>query len=138
MAVKTVYVGRHTLLPAQIQAVEALGLEVVERIENLPNDSRELHKLITELKQKGIQAVLTVALPPHLLATLSSAFDLYILEMQSSTMQNITEAEKWVNEKPQTRTYLPGRPGEPVRILEFKGINKIKVIINSERVYTVP
>jgi len=137
MAVKTVYVGRHVLLSAQAQAIKALGLELVEKVENLP-EGKELQKVINDLKQKGITAILTVALPPHLLSVLSSAFDLYVFEMQSSTVQDATEAEKWVAENPSRRTYLPGRPGEPVRVLEFKGINKVKVMIQSERVYTVP
>jgi len=135
---KTAYVGRHVLLPAQIQAVEALGLELVEKIENLPADQTALNALIANLKQKGIQAVLTVALPPHLLAMLSNTFTLYVFEMQSFTTSSIDEAEKWVNEKPESRTYLPGKPGEPIRALEFTGVSKIKVIIHSERVYTVP
>jgi len=138
MAVKTVYVGRHVLLPAQAQAIKVLGLELIEKVENLPTEQPALNALIAKLKSQGITAILTVALPPHLLSVLSSAFDVYVFEMKSSTVQSTAEAEKWVSEKPQTRTYLPGRPGEPIRVLEFIGINKVRVTINSERVYTVP
>jgi len=136
--IKAAYVGRHVLLPSQAQAIKVLGLELVEKIENLPTEQPALNALIARLKSQGITAILTVALPPHFLATLSSAFDVFVFEMKSTTMQNITEAEKWVAENPSRRTYLPGRPGEPVRCLEFTGVNKVKVIVQSERVYTVP
>jgi hypothetical protein len=132
---KAVYIGRHTLLPAQEQGVRELGLEVVRKIENLP-DGAELNKLINDLKNEGIQAVITVALPPHLLATLSRAFRVFIFEMKSSTVPTTTDAEKWVAENPAKRTYLPGRPGEPTRVMEFVGINETKVIIESKRVWT--
>jgi hypothetical protein len=132
---KAVYIGRHTLLPAQEQGVRELGLEVVKKIENLP-DGAELNKLINDLKNEGIQAVITVALPPHLLATLSRAFRVFIFEMKSSTVPTTTDAEKWVAENPAKRTYLLGRLGEPIRIMEFVGINETKVIIESKRVWT--
>ena len=132
---KTVYIGRHVLLPAQEQGVRELGLEVVKKIENLP-DGQELIKLINDLKNEGIQAVITIALPPHLLASLSKAFRVFVFEMRSSTVPTVTDAEKWVAENPAKRTYLPGRPGEPVRIMEFVGINETKVVIESKRVWT--
>jgi len=132
---KAVYVGRHTLLPAQEQGVRELGLEIVKRIENLP-EGQELTKLVSSLKNEGVEAVITVALPPHLLASLSKAFRVFVFEMRSSTVQTIAEAEKWVTEEPTKRTYLPGRPGEPVRLLEFTGINEVRVIIESKKVWT--
>ena len=132
---KAVYVGRHALLPAQERGVRELRLEIVEKIENLP-DGPELNNLINNLRNKGIQAVITVALPPHLLATLSKAFRVFVFEMKSSTVPAITEAEKWVAENPEKRTYLPGRPGEPTRVMEFVGINEVKVIIESKRAWT--
>jgi len=132
---KAVYVGRHVLLPAQERGVRELGLEVVKKIENLP-DGAELNKLINDLKNEGIQAVITIALPPHLLASLSKAFRVFVFEMRSSTVPTINDAEKWVAEAPERRTYLPGRPGEPVRIMEFIGINETKVVIESRRVWT--
>ena len=136
--VKAVYIGRHVLLPAQEVAVRACGLEIAEKIENLPTDSRELQKLVNELKQKGIAAVVTIALPPNLLAVLGSAFDLYVFEMQSTTVASIDEAMNFVRSDPSKRTYLPGKPNESIRVLEFKGINKLKIIIESKPVYTVP
>jgi len=132
---KAVYVGRHVLLPAQERGVRELGLEVVKKIENLP-DGAELNKLINDLKNEGIQAVITIALPPHLLASLSKAFRVFVFEMRSSTVPTINDAEKWVAEAPERRTYLLGRPGEPVRIMEFIGINETKVVIESRRVWT--
>jgi hypothetical protein len=132
---KAVYVGRHTLLPTQQRGVEELGLEIARKIENLP-EGQELNKLLNQLKSEGIEAVITVALPPHLLATLSKSFKVYVFEMKSSTVSSVAEAENWVSEDPTKRTYLPGRPGEPVRVLEFIGINEVKVVIESKRVWT--
>ena len=132
---KVVYVGRHKLLPAQARALGELGLEIVKTIENLPTEPQPLNQLLQQLRAEGIQAVVTVALPPHLLAALSQVFRVYVFEMKSSTVQNITEAEKFVAENPATRTYLPGRPGEPVRVLEFVAVNEVKVTIQSKRVW---
>jgi vacuolar-type H+-ATPase subunit E/Vma4 len=132
---KAVYVGRHVLLPAQERGVKEVGMEIAEKIENLP-DGPELNNLINNLRNKGIQAVITVALPPHLLAALSRVFKVYVFEMKSSTVSSISEAEEWVKQSPERRTYLPGRSGEPVRVLEFIGINEVKVVVESKRVWT--
>jgi hypothetical protein len=135
MKSKVAYVGRHELLSAQIRALEELELEIAKRIENLPTDPQQLNTLMSELAQQGIQAIVTVALPPNLLATLSSKFKVYVFEMKSSTVKTIEEAEKFVNERPEFRTYLPGRPNEPIRVLEFIGVNEIKITIESKRVW---
>jgi hypothetical protein len=133
--VRVVYVGRHKLLPAQLKALEELQLQIAKQIENLPTEPQALQQLIQQLKAEGIQAVVTVALPPHLLASLSSAFKTYVFEMKSSTVPTVQEAEKFVAENPSARTYLPGRPNEPVRVLEFVAINEVKVVIESRRVW---
>jgi hypothetical protein len=131
---KAVYVGRHQLLPLQEKALRELGMTIVRRIENLPTEPTALSALLSELQAAGIEAVVTVALPPHLLAQLSR-FPLYVFEMKSTTFQTQEEAEKWVAEAPEKRTYLPGRPGEPVRGLEFVGVNRVKVVVESTRVW---
>jgi hypothetical protein len=132
---KAVYVGRHKLLPAQSRALEELSLEITRTVENLPTEPQQLNQLLQQLAAEGVQAVVTVALPPHLLASLSSKFKVYIFEMKSSTVPTVAEAEKYVAEAPEKRTYLLGRPGEPVRILEFTTVNEVKVIIESKRVW---
>jgi predicted Fe-Mo cluster-binding NifX family protein len=133
--VKVVYVGRHRLLPAQTRALEDLGLEIVRQVENLPTEPQQLNQLLQQLAAEGVRAVITVALPPHLLATLSSKFKTYVFEMKSYTADTVETAEKFVAERPEYRTYLPGRPGEPVRLLEFIAVNEVKVIIESRRVW---
>jgi hypothetical protein len=133
---KVVYVGRHKLLPAQKRALEEMQMRIVKTIENLPIEPKELSALIQSLKGEGIEAVVTVALPPQLLAALSQNFKVYVFEMKSSTVPSIAEAERFVAENPDTRTYLPGRPGEPVRVLEFTAINEVKVVIESRRVWS--
>jgi len=132
---KTVYVGRHQLLPLQERALRELGITIVKRIENLPTEPAALNALLSELQAAGVEAIVTVALPPHLLAQLSSKFPLYVFEMKSATFQTQEEAERWAAEAPEKRTYLPGRQGEPVRGLEFVGVNKVRVVVESERVW---
>jgi len=132
---KVAYVGRHQLLPLQQQALEELGMTIVRRIENLPTEPAALSALLNELQAAGIEAIVTIALPPHLLAQLSNRFPLYVFEMRSTTFQSTEAAEKWVAERPGARTYIPGRPGEPIRGLEFSGVNRVKVIVESERVW---
>ena len=132
---KAIYVGRHRLLPSQARAIQELGLEIVRQVENLPTEPNALNALVRQLKAEGVEAVVTIALPPHLLAQLSQAFKTYVFEMKSSTAPTVAEAEKFVNEAPERRTYLPGRPGEPVRILEFIAINEVRVVIESKRVW---
>ena len=132
---KVAYVGRHTILPAQERAVKELGFEIVEKIENLPTEQSALNTLLKQLKDRGVEGVLTVALPPNLLAALSSMFPVYVFDMKSTTFPSLEEAQKWASEKPDARTYLPGRPGEPVRAMEFVGINHITVTISIKKVW---
>ena len=130
---QAVLVSRHKLLPKQAEALDELGFHVVERIEQLPTDPAALRKLVREWQEKNY-AVITVALPPHLLASLSP-LPLYVFKMESTVFENEAEAEKWLAEKPDARTLLPGRPGEKVRGSEFKGISKLKVIVEEEHVW---
>jgi hypothetical protein len=132
---KVAYVGRHQLLQLQEQALAQLGMKIVKRIENLPSEPQQLNALLNELQREGLEAIVTVALPPHLLAQLSSKFPLYVFEMRSVLFQTQEEAEKWAAERPEARTWLPGRPGEPIRGLEFVAINKVRVLIESTRVW---
>ena len=134
---KVAYVGRHRLLSLQERALSELGFSIVKTVENLPTDPRELNTLLDQLKEEGIEAIITVALPPNLLAMLSSKFPLYVFEMRSTTFSSLEDAERWASEKPEARTYLSGRAGEPIRAMEFMGINKVKVTITSEKVYEV-
>ena len=132
---KAALVGRHRLLRLQEKALNDLGIQIVRQIENLPTEQNQLRELIEKLKGEGIEAVVTVALPPQLLASLSASFNLYVFEMKSHTVPTTAEAERWVSEDPERRTYLPGRPGEPVRCLEFVSVNSVRVVIESKRVW---
>jgi uncharacterized coiled-coil protein SlyX len=132
---RAVYIGRHRLLPLQERALEELGITIARTIENLPTEPAALNALLAELQQEGIEAAVTVALPPHLLAAVSARLTTLVFEMRSTTFQCTEAAEKWVAEKPEARTYIPGRPGEPVRGLEFIGVNKVRVIVESTRVW---
>jgi hypothetical protein len=132
---KVAYVGRHQLLPLQLAALEELGMSIVRTIENLPTEPASLGALLSELQAAGVEAIVTVALPPQLLAALSQKFPLYVFEMKSMLFQTREEAERWVAESAEKRTYIQGRPGEPVRGLEFVGINRVRIVVESERVW---
>jgi len=130
---KAAFVGRHRLLPLQEEALKELGVEILEKIENLPSDISQLRTFVKELKQK-VNAIVTVALPPHMLAEIRNAgFEVFRLGMNSSIASTEDEAKKWVAEAPDRRTYLLGRPGEPVRLLEFSNVSRIKRIAIKER-----
>ena len=138
---KVVTVVRHKLLPSQEEALRKANFEVLRNVEQIPNPgTQEFNQLIQQLKAEGVKGIVTVALPPHLLQALSQHFEVFILKMEAiKTTENQAEAEKLVNEKPTHRVALKGALGEKetFRILEFKGIFKIKVQIIEEPVVTV-
>jgi hypothetical protein len=133
---KAVYVGRHLLLDEQKKALEALDISITQQVENLPNDLQQLRQLLRELRSQA-GAVVTVALPINLLLEIKNAgFRVFVFRMNSSTARDVVEAEAWVAEAPQRRTYLPGRPGEPVRVMEFVAVDEITEIkIITKQVY---
>jgi len=62
---------------------------------------------------------------------------IYVFTMNSKTVANEEEAKKWVEQAPDRRTYLPGKPGEPIRILEFVGLDKVRISIETSRVWSI-
>jgi len=126
--IKAIYVGRHRLLPAQEVALKQLNVEIVQQVENLPTDVQQLRQLLRELRSQA-DAVITIALPINLLLEIKNAgFRIFVFRMSSSTVSNVAEAEAWVAQNPGRRTYLPGRPGEPIRIMEFAAVDEITEI----------
>ena len=124
---KAVLVIRHKLLPSQEEAIKKAGLEIIEQIQQIPEKPEEFQKFVQELKAKGIEAVLTIALPPHLLAQLQRFFKILVFKMEAiKTVESEEEAKKLVEEKPTHRVALQGALGEKktFRVLEFKGILK--------------
>jgi hypothetical protein len=127
-ALRAVYVGRHRLLPSQQTALRELNIEIVKIIENLPNDIQQLRTTLRELRTAA-DAVVTVALPINLLLEIKNAnFRVFVFRMNSSTVSSFAEAEAWVAQAPERRTYLPGRPGEPIRVMEFTAIDEVTEI----------
>ena len=133
---KVVLVSRHKLLPSQEKALKELKWQIVEQVQQLPEDPKEISKLVQEWKEKGIEGVLTVALPPHILASLSKLIDIYVFKMKAYTVPE-SEAKKLVEEARDRRVALPPPPGkgELWRVVEFIGISKVKVVIEEEEVY---
>jgi hypothetical protein len=126
--IRAVYVGRHRLLPAQTAALEHLGINIIKTVENLPNDIQQLRTTLRELRTAA-DAVVTVALPINLLLEIrNSNFRVFVFRMNSTTVKDVAEAEAFVSQAPERRTYLPGRPGEPVRVMEFIAVDEITEI----------
>jgi len=123
--IKAIYVGRHRLLPTQEAALKQLNIEIVQQVENLPSD---LQQMLKELRSKA-DAVVTVALPINLLLVVKNAnFRVFVFRMNSATVRDVNEAEAFVAQAPERRTYLPGRPGEPIRVMEFAAVDEITEI----------
>jgi len=134
--IKAIYVGRHRLLPAQETALRELNISIIKTVENLPTDIQQLRATLRELRNVA-DAVVTVALPINLLLEIKNAgFRIFVFRMNSSTVKDVNEAEAWVAQAPERRTYLPGRPGEPVRILEFTAVDEVvEIRIVSKQVW---
>ena len=126
--IRAVFVGMHKLLPAQDAALKQLNIDIVKIVENLPTDPRELRQLLRDLRNQA-DAVVTFALPLDLLLEIKNAnFKVFVFRMNSSIVSNVTEAEAFVAQDPEWRTYLFGRPGEPIRVLEFVAVDEITEI----------
>jgi hypothetical protein len=128
MNMKVVMIGRHRLLPLQEKAVKDLGMEIVRVVETLPEDPQQLRAFLADLKREA-NAVLTVALPINLLNEIkNSGLGLYMFKMDSTTANS---EDRWVEQKPDRRTYLPG---SPIRLIEFKEIAEFQGLDAEEEI----
>ncbi len=130
--IKTILVTRHELLPAQQIALQKAGIEIVEVVPQVPSEITQLQKWCQEVKQRGVEAIVTTALPLHLIPPiLQSKLRLFILKMNAiKTTESKEEAQLIVNEKPTHRVILEGRLGEKptFRVVEFIGLVEIKKV----------
>jgi len=138
---KAVLVIRHRLLPAQEEAIKKAQIEIVETIQQIPEPTTpQFKQFVSELKAKGVEAILTVALPPHLLMAIQQAgFKLLIFKMEAvKTVESEEEAKKLVEEAPHKRVALPGALGEKktFRVVEFKGIYEVKIVVEEKPIVT--
>jgi len=130
---KAVYISRHKPLPVQEQAFKELGLEIIEQVPTLPQDPRELAKMVSEWKNKGVEVAITIALPPALLLNLYNACSrngirVYIIRMKALGVFSKEEAEKLVNEKPEARVMILDPRSGNARVTEFEGITELKKV----------
>ena len=133
--IKAVLIGRHRLLPAQQEAIQRLGVEIVEQVAQVPTEPQQLQKFISELKQKGIQALIVQALPIELLSQLLKHFTIFFMKMQQAALvESEEEAQRLVAEKPEKRVAIPSAVGErkTFRIMEFVGVTRVKKIVIEE------
>jgi hypothetical protein len=137
-AIRAVYVGRHELLPAQDAALKMLNIEIVKIVKELPVDIQMLRQMLRNLRNHA-DAVVTLALPTDLLLEIKDAnFKVFMFRMNSSTVSNVAEAEAWVAQDPEWRTYIPAeRPGEPIRVMEFAAIDEITEIKTTKQVWPI-
>ncbi len=132
---KAALIGRHKLLPAQQEAIQRLGVEIVEQIAQVPTEPQQLQQFISELKQKGIQALIVQALPIELLSQLLRHFEVFFMKMQQvALVTSEAEAQRLVQEAPHKRVAIPSAMGEKktFRIMEFTSITRVKRIVIEE------
>lgn len=133
--IKAILVTRHKLLPAQEVALQKAGIEIVEVVPQVPSEVSELEKWCREKKAQGVEAIVTVALPPHLIAVIQKHLRVLVFKMKTiATTESEEEAMKLVQEKPTHRTALAGAIGEKKtwRVVEFEGLVEIKVQIEEK------
>ncbi len=132
---KAALIGRHKLLPAQQEAIQRLGVEIVEQIAQVPTESQQLQQFIEQLKQKGVQALVVQALPIELLSQLLKHFTIFFMKMQQAAIvESEEEAQRLVQEAPEKRVAIPSAMGEKktFRIMEFVGVTRVKKIVIEE------
>jgi len=129
--IKAILVGRHSLLESQVKTLYEAEIEIIGQVSQVPTEPQKLQEFINELKQKGVKALVVQALPLHLIAQLLQHFEIYIFKMEAiAVSESLEEAKKIMELKPTHRIILPSRVGEKesYRVLEFKGLFKIKEI----------
>jgi len=109
MPVKAVLIGRHQLLPAQMEALQKIKIEVIEQIPQVPTEAQQIVEFVKQLKEKGVEALVIQALPPHLIAQLQQHFTILVLKMEVvATVKSKEEAEKIKAQAPEKRVILQG------------------------------
>ena len=127
---KAVIIGRHRLLPAQLEDLRRLGVE--ETIQAPTLDEENLEKQVKEWATQGTRYIIVQALPLRLLLRLHKAATSHGITILIPRMEHVAlaetleEAEAIVAEAPGKRTYLHGRGDEKIRVIEFRGWEKIK------------
>jgi len=137
---KAVLIGRHQLLPAQIQTLTSAQIEITKQVPQVPTEPQQLQQFIQQLKQEGVEAIVIQALPPHLIAQLQQHFTIFMLKMEAvKTTESEEEAEALKAQAPEKRVILQSALGEKktFRVVEFKGLFKVKLIIQEEPVVIV-
>jgi len=138
---KAILVGRHQLLPAQEQAIRDLGLEIIERVEQIDRAK------VSTLPQ-GVEALVIQAIPLSILADIlpvARGRQIKILLMEQEALGRdllpVEEAEKLIREAPDRRVALRAltpNGEERVRVVEFRRIVEVKDIkIERETVWEI-
>ncbi|MCE4619780.1 MAG: hypothetical protein F7C33_02025 [Desulfurococcales archaeon] len=128
--VKAVVIGRHRMLPKQLEDLRRLGVDGFIQVPMI--DEENIADSVEEWASKGARYIIVQALPVHLLHKLyleasKQGLDVLIARMESiALVKSEEEAEKLVKENPGARTFLRARSGEAVRVVEFKGWDRIK------------
>ena len=128
--VKAVVIGRHHMLAKQVEDLRRLGVDGFIQVSII--DEESISDSVKEWARQGARYIIVQALPVHLLHKLyleasRRGLDVLIARMDSiALVENEEEAENLVKENPGARTFLRAKSGEAIRVVEFKGWEKIK------------
>ncbi len=128
--VRAVVVGRHRMLKAQLEVLRELGVESVEQVSGV--DENRVEEQVAEWASRGVKYIIVQALPLSLLVRLFEASQKHGVDVLLARMKQVAvvegedEAEKLVSEAPERRTFLRSRGDLAVRVIEFRGWERIK------------
>ncbi|MEB3847047.1 MAG: hypothetical protein GSR74_03625 [Desulfurococcales archaeon] len=128
--VKAVVIGRHRMLSKQLEDLRRLGVDGFIQVPIIEEES--IADSVEEWARQGARYIIVQALPVNLLHKLyleasRQGLDVLIARMDSiALVKSEEEAENLVKENPGARTFLRAKSGEAIRVVEFRGWEKIK------------
>ncbi len=127
---KAVVIGRHRMLPAQVEELEKLGVEAVEQVLGIDED--RIQETVKKWVENNVKFVIIQALPLRLLHKLyveTSKYGIVLVVAHMKTVglaANEEEAKRLVSEKPCARTYLKAPGDSAIRVIEHVRWERIK------------
>ena len=126
---RAVVIGRHRMLPAQLESLRRLGVESIEQVAGV--DEGRLEDQVEGWARRGVRYVIVQALPLRILVRLfnvcrARGIDVLLARMeQVAVVEGEEEAMRLVEEAGDRRTFLRAPGDVVVRVVEFKGWERI-------------
>ena len=131
---KAVIIGRHELLPGQLEQLKKLGVIETKYVASLPEDAVELQSVIEQWREQGVKAVIVQALPLRILARLWELCSRHGIDVVTAEMvtvglaRNEGEAKALVEARPDVRTYVRSPTDKVIRVIEFRRWLRVKML----------